>query len=54
MVVLARLAVEAFVDGLEVGVGDVGVDLSRSNIAVTEHGLHASEVRTIHKKVCRE
>lgn len=34
--------VKFFVDGFEVGVGDVGVYLRRCNIAVSEHGLNAA------------
>ncbi len=30
---------EAFVDFFEVGIGDVGVDLSGTDVGVSEHGL---------------
>ncbi len=36
-----------FVDLFEVGVGDMGVNLSRGDVAVAEHGLDTSDVCTI-------
>ena len=40
--VLAGLAMKFLVDVFEMGVGDVGVDLCRSDVAVTEHALDAA------------
>ena len=38
-------------DFAEVGVGDVGVDLGGGNVGVSEHGLNAAEVGTVHEEV---
>lgn len=38
----------------EVLVGDVGVDLGSTNIAVPEHTLDAAQIGTIHQEVGRK
>ncbi len=37
---------------LEVGVGDVGVDLRGGYISMAKHGLDSTEIGSVHKKVC--
>jgi hypothetical protein len=41
-----------FVDFAEMLVGDVRVYLSRCDAAVSEHALNASDIGTVHKKIC--
>ncbi len=43
------LAVEAFVDVSELGVGDMGVDLGGRDVGVTQQPLDASDVGTVHQ-----
>lgn len=39
---------------MKMGVGDVGIDLGRCDVAVPKHGLDTSEVGSIHEEVSRE
>ena len=41
-------------DGFEVRIGDVCVDLCRGDVAVTQEGLYATQVGAIHQKVSRK
>lgn len=36
-------------DGTEVGVGNVGVDLSGGDVAMAQHGLDGSQISTVHQ-----
>ena len=38
-------------DLFEVGVGDVGIDLSGADVGVAEHGLNGAEVGAVHEEV---
>lgn len=48
------LVVKLVVDGLQVWVGDVGVNLGCGDIAVTEHGLNAADVGAVHEQISRK
>lgn len=41
--------VELLMHRFQVRVGDVGVDLSRSDVAVAEHGLDGAQVGAVHQ-----
>ena len=43
------VAMETIMHTFEVRIGDVGVDLGRGDIAMTEHGLHTAKIRPIHQ-----
>ena len=43
-----------FVNVFEMLVSDVGIDLSRSNVRMTEQGLNRTDVSTIAEQVRRE
>ena len=45
---------ELFVDVAQVLVGDVGVNLSRVDIRMAEHGLHRADVGAVAEEVGRE
>lgn len=51
LVSLVSVGVEFLVDFFEMGVGDVGVDLSGGDVGVAEHGLDGTEVGAVHKEV---
>lgn len=44
-------ALELVVNFLKVGVGDVGVNLRGGDTAVAKHGLHRTQVGTVHYQV---
>lgn len=41
-------------DFFEVGIGDVGVDLSGGDVGVAEHGLDGAKVSAVHEEVSGE
>ena len=41
--------VKLFVDGFEVRVSNMGIDLRRTDIAVAKQSLDGAQVRTVHK-----
>ena len=41
-------------DFFEVGIGEVGVDLSGGDVGMAEHFLHAPQVGAVRYKVCSE
>lgn len=43
-----------FVYLAEVGVGDVGIDLSGGDVGVAEHGLDGAEVGAVHEEISGE
>ena len=45
---------ELAVNLLEVGIGNVGIDLGRGDIGVAKEGLDRAEVGAVHEKVGRE
>ena len=49
-----RAGVELLVDRADAFGIDVGIDLRRRDIRVSEHFLHASEIRTVDEQLRRE
>ena len=41
-------------DGFEVGVSDVSIDLGRRDVTVAKHGLHRSQVCPVHEQIGRK
>lgn len=51
---LGLFAVELFVNGFEVRVRYMSVDLSCSNVRVAQHGLHTTQVGAVHQQIGSE
>ena len=45
------LGMEAFVDFLQMGVGDVGVNLSGADVGMAEKGLDGADVSAVHEEI---
>ena len=42
---------KSLVNFFQVFVGDVGIDLSGGDGSVTQHGLHAADIRSVYQKI---